>query len=213
MWKRDTSRNGVIMEGEYSREEFENVQYWDISEKIDGMNIRVTHTDDSLFYGSLILFNGRTENAIIPGPLLVHLKRVFTRKFFSTSFPGAKSITIFGEGYGPKIQKGGGLYRKNVSFVGFDIYVDGLWLKQIDVYDILSNACIPVVPCLGSGTILEIVKLVRRYPRSVIAEEKKPMEGVVARSYPLMLFRNGNPMMFKLKAKDFQDLEAEKNRK
>ncbi|MCK4252786.1 hypothetical protein KAX97_15170, partial [candidate division WOR-3 bacterium] len=56
LWKRDTSRNGVIMEGEYSREEFENVQYWDISEKIDGMNIRVTHTDDSLFYGSLILF-------------------------------------------------------------------------------------------------------------------------------------------------------------
>ena len=33
------------------------------------------------------------------------------------------------------------------------------------------------------------------------------MEGIVARSHPLMLFRNGNPVMFKLKAIDYKNLE------
>ena len=38
--------------------------------------------------------------------------------------------------------------------------------------------------------------------------EEKIAEGIVARSHPLMLFRNGKPMMFKLKVEDYEKLKA-----
>jgi len=51
--------------------------------------------------------------------------------------------------------------------------------------------------------ISEATSLVRLIFKSKIAEENREAEGIVARSHPLMLFRNSNPIMWKLKIKDY----------
>ena len=48
------------------------------------------------------------------------------------------------------------------------------------------------------------IEYVKSKPLSTIAEEPKVIEGIVARSSPLMLFRDGTPIMWKIKVKDFE---------
>jgi hypothetical protein len=49
----------------------------------------------------------------------------------------------------------------------------------------------------------EVVEFVKSRPLSRCSEVPQMMEGVVCRSDPLVLFRNGKPMMWKLKCKEF----------
>lgn len=205
LWKRDPD-DGVIIPCENSLDEFENVKQWDISEKIDGMNIRIIYDDTFDYSDALISYKGKVEKSQIPQSLWLHLEKTFTVEFFKRAFSGAYYVVIFGEGYGPKIQSGGA-YRRDQGFIGFDIYVNGWWLKQEDVFKILFNRDIPVVPYIGRGTISQIVNFVKRYPQSIASDSPKQMEGIVARSHPLMLQRNGNPLMFKLKCIDYKKLE------
>ena len=200
-------KDHIIVEDTYSLEEFRNVPLWNVSEKIDGMNIKIEFINNSF-----LSFGSRKDKTEIPSQLLKYLEETFSLDFFEEVFPSANNVVIFGEGYGPKIKKGGGKYRKDQGFIGFDIFIDGWWMTQNKVYDTLSNVGISVVPHLGRGNISDIVNYVRSYPASCLSEEPKEMEGIVARSYPLMLFRNGNPVMFKLKAIDYKKLE-EKERK
>ncbi len=52
-----------------------------------------------------------------------------------------------------------------------------------------------------------VIDFVQSRPRSYIAEDQTlVMEGVIARSVPLMMFRNRHtPIMFKLKVIDFEE--------
>ena len=68
---------------------------------------------------------------------------------------------LFMEGYGAKIQKGGGKYTKNQEFVLFDVKIDGWWLRRKDVEDIGNKLGIKVVPIVGRGTLHEMIKFVR----------------------------------------------------
>ena len=43
---------------------------------------------------------------------------------------GDKEAYVFGEGYGPKIQTGGGLYSDTPKFIVFDITIDGHELNR-----------------------------------------------------------------------------------
>jgi len=61
------------------------------------------------------------------------------------------------------------------------------------------------VPLVGTMEINEAVEYVQSKPNSLIANEPKIMEGIVARSTPLLLFRDGNPLMWKLKVRDYKD--------
>ncbi len=118
---------------------------------------------------------------------------------------GDADVVLFGEGYGPKIQKGGGLYRKDVGFILFDAYIGGWWVLRNSIEDISDKIGIHYVPLIGTMEINEAVEYVRSKPNSLIANEPKIMEGIVARSTPLLLFRDGNPLMWKLKVRDYKD--------
>lgn len=187
--------------GDYSEPEFGNIKKWRVDEKIDGTNIRVQFINS-------VRFKGRTENAQIPPNLFDHLQKTFTFEKMAATFPlhedGAYPIvTLFGEGYGPKIQAGGGNYRKEVGFILFDIVVGGWWLKREDVTELAKKMEIPVVPDLGIMSEDEIVEFVKSKPLSKCSQNPQMMEGIIARSEPLMLFRNGKPLMWKLKCKEF----------
>lgn len=223
LWKRHPE-TGVIMPQDYSKSEFRNIKFWHITEKIDGMNIRIEYDKRPGMYDTLtgptIQFGGRTDKAQMPKELLKYLEAVFTPGIFKLIFPDAEYVCLFGEGFGPKIQAGGGLYTDNQEFILFDVFTDGWWLKQDAVTEIAQDFMIERVPILGLWTKERAEDFVDprvenhtsalsvdKIPMSIISKQPKEMEGIMCRSNPLMLFRNGSPIQFKLKVKDYRRLK------
>jgi ATP-dependent RNA circularization protein (DNA/RNA ligase family) len=200
IWKRDKSNKFRIIEGDFSKQEFANILQWHITEKIDGTNIRVSFEND------IIKFDGRTDEAQIPAHLYEALQKTFTVSILQDALndhPMPKRVILYGEGYGAKIQKGGGLYRNDAGFILFDVWIDGWWLERDSVMDIAEKLKIKYVPEIGVMDYKTACDLVKRSMKSIVAEEPRTIEGIVARSHPLMLFRDGTPIMWKLKVRDF----------
>jgi ATP-dependent RNA circularization protein (DNA/RNA ligase family) len=205
LWKRDKKEFRII-EGTYSKEEFANIKHWHITEKIDGTNIRIIFDRaESGLDRKTLYFEGRTERAQIPTHLFRYLQDTFTYNLLSETFEETQKVILFGEGHGPKIQKGGGLYSSEPSFVLFDVWVNNWWLTQDSVSEIASKLNIKSAPVIGIMTTDGVVEYVKNKPKSILAEKEKESEGIVARSHPLMLFRNGKPIMWKLKVKDYEE--------
>ena len=197
IWKRDKENKFQIIEGDHSLEEFKEISKWDVTEKVDGTNIRIMYSDDHIQFG------GRTDNAEIPANLVMHLMNTFKKSLMKDVFDDA-DITLFGEGYGPKIQSGGA-YRKDAGFILFDVKIGDWWLLRDAVEDIATKLNIPCVPYIGYMNVKSIVDYVKARPESIAAEDYKLMEGVVCRTKSMMLSRNGTPIMWKLKVRDYKE--------
>jgi len=200
LFERDTEGSKKLIEGKFRNEtvEFLKDNEWVFTEKVDGTNIRI-HWD-----GHKVEFGGRTEAAQIPSHLVNYLNGTFggdvNEQVFEQKF-GENDVILFGEGYGPKIQKGGGLYRDDVSFILFDVQVGDTWLKREAVEDIAKTLGIDVVPIVGTGTLQDGVDFVKAKPKSTMGTAD--MEGVVARPKIEMLDRMGRRVIVKIKVKDF----------
>ena len=172
---------------------------WIATEKIDGTNIRV------IWDGYKVSFRGRTDKAQIPSKLLEKLEEMFggfeMEEIFEQTF-GEKTAILFGEGYGPGIQNGGN-YRKDVSFILFDIYLpeQNLWLRRDNLEDISNTFGVPLVPIVFEGTLNQIVNFVKTQPDSLFGTAK--MEGVVCKPAVDMLDRQGNRIITKIVVRDF----------
>lgn len=234
LWKRDESNRHCIIEGDLSCLEFDNIKWWYATEKIHGTNIRVVYSrlSSHSFNNPIetITFFGKTDDAQISPTLLKYLQNTFTINKFRLVWPYPKSIeeatakvkegkdsgqniivTLHGEGYGPNIQKGGGRYRDDPSFILFDARIDNWWLEPKNVKDIAQKLGIDYVPELGVMTTEQIIDFVKKGFKSKIAKDTTlDAEGIVARSHPLLLFRNGTPLMFKLKTEDYRKLKEGK---
>ena len=227
LFKRDKDNKFVIMPGMYSEPIFEYIDRWTVSEKIHGMNIRIIYEFDG--ETETLIFSGRTDNAQLPVFLYeklmqlfdkVKLRRVFVKhdNVLLDKYQPIK-IILFGEGYGNKIQKGGGNYISDgVDFALFDIYVyesnldrsvRGWWLNQESVYEIAKQLKINfATQTLGVLTKDQIIERVKNKTKSLMAENEDHIaEGIVARADPPILFRNGHPVAFKLKVEDYEKLE------
>lgn len=208
LWKRKTYKEGMpkgshgdLIIGDYAEEAFGTVKYWDVDEKVDGTNVRIYYSNSN---GPSIEFKGRTNDAILPPHLLSCLASHFTRHLLDSIFHEEnQSIILFGEGYGPKIQACGGNYRSDAGFILFDVYANGWWLQRKDVENIASQLEAPVTPFIGRMTEEEVIDFVKSKPISRCSRVPHMMEGVIARSSPLLLFRDGKPVKFKLKCKEF----------
>ena len=120
-------------------------------------------------------------------------------------------ITLYGEAYGARIQKGGGDYRKggDISFRLFDaLVVEKYWMSWGSVVDMADMLGVKTVPLLDRGQAKtdDIVNMVREGFKSVVAEEEgtpRLAEGIVARTDPYLFDNHGRRVMFKTKTKDF----------
>lgn len=203
-FERDTEGTKKLIEGKFRNETVEYLKNntWLCSEKIDGTNIGI------VWDGHKVSFQGRTERAQIPAPLVNKLNELFggtvNEEMFEQKF-GEMNVILYGEGYGPKIQKGGGLYRDDVSFILFDVYLpdQNLWLKRDAVEDIAKSFGIDVVDIVLTGTLQEAVDFIKTKPKSHIGNAN--MEGLVCRPAIEMLDRMGRRVIIKIKVCDFAE--------
>jgi ATP-dependent RNA circularization protein (DNA/RNA ligase family) len=200
LWQRDLEGSKKLMEGVFRNPtvEFLKDNTWQFTEKVDGTNIRVH------WNGHKVLFGGRTEDAQIPSHLLNKLIEMFgtdeAEQIFEQKF-GEMEVMLFGEGYGPKIQKGGS-YRPDVSFILFDVLIAGNYQPRESVEDIAKAFGIDVVPIVLEGTIQDGVDFVKAKPKSTMGTAM--MEGVVGRPKIEMRDRSGKRVIVKIKVKDFK---------
>jgi len=187
----------TLLEGQFTRPEFEYLKdnVWVFTEKIDGTNIRVKWQDKKLSFG------GKTESAQIPTFLYDKLNEMFTEESLKSIFPDT-DVCLYGEGYGAKIQKGGGNYIPNgVSFILFDVKIGEWWLKREDVEDVAKELNIDTVPIIGEGSLYKMVEMVKDGFQSSIGN--CIAEGIVARPEIELKDRSGHRIITKLKHKDF----------
>jgi hypothetical protein len=189
--------------GDYSEPEFGIFNKWRVEEKIDGTNIRIMWQPIQLDSYPQLRFGGRTEDAQIPCHLLDYLQSTFTEEKFINQFPNANRVILFGEGCGPKIQKVGSSYSSSPKFILFDVWIGGWWLKREDVAKLANDLGIESAPDLGIMTEQEIIEFVKSKPLSKCSIIPQMIEGIIARPDPLCMFRNGSPIMWKLKCKEF----------
>ena len=203
IFERDMDGSKKLVEGKFRNEtvEFLKDNQWICTEKIDGTNIGI------VWDGHKVSYQGRTERAQIPAHLMNKLIEMFggetNEELFEQKF-GETQVILFGEGYGAKIQKGGGNYRSDVSFILFDVYMpeQNLWMKRDALEDIARTFGIDVVPIVLTGTLHEAVDFVKQKPKSTIGVAE--MEGLVCKPAVDMLDRMGRRVIVKVKVRDFE---------
>ena len=145
LFKRDPETNfKKVIDGEFATDEFRYLSGadWVCTEKVDGTNIRV------MWDGQKVTFGGKTDRAQLYAPLVERLQTLFYEGLMSVVF-GDSPACIYGEGYGARIQKGGGNYVPDgVDFTIFDVLVGDIWLDRENVEDVANKcscACVPVI--------------------------------------------------------------------
>jgi ATP-dependent RNA circularization protein (DNA/RNA ligase family) len=198
LFKRDMERNGkTLLEGQWTLPEFEFLagNTWVFTEKVDGTNIRVMLKDGSVTFG------GKTDAAQIPAPLVARLNERFLPLAAKMQEVLGCDACLYGEGYGAKIQKGGGKYRDDQDFVLFDVNIGGWWLQRADVEDVAQKLGLDVVPIIGEGTLHDAIAAAKAGITSTWGNFQA--EGIVARPKTELKARNGNRIITKIKCRDF----------
>lgn len=114
-----------------------------------------------------------------------------------------KRYTLYGEGFGAGIQSGG-YYRKDNSFIGFDVKVDDMYLLRENRDEIFKKLGVDIVPFMGTFTVDEAIEFVKKGFNSKVAEESHLAEGLVLRTPIGLQSRRGERIIFKVKTCDFQ---------
>lgn len=197
VFMRDPStKHRTLLEGQFAQDTFSYLagNEWVFTEKVDGTNIRV-------MVNGQVTFGGKTDDAQIPAALVQRLQERFLPQAdrLAEMFPDGGCL--YGEGYGARIQKGGGNYRPDQDFVLFDVKVGEWWLQRGDVEDVAAKLGLDVVPIIGRGTLADAVELAREGFNSTWGDFRA--EGIVARPSVELKARNGRRIITKIKHRDF----------
>lgn len=197
VWQRDpATKHKTLLEGVWAEPEFDYLKNneWTFTEKVDGTNIRV------MWNGDQVRFGGKTDAAQLYVPLMERLQELFYQGAIARLFDGP--ACLYGEGYGAKIQKGGGNYLQDkVDFCLFDALVGETWLERNNVEEIATKLNCGVVPIVGRGTLMDGIELTRKGFKSQWGDFIS--EGLVMRPSTELKTRRGNRVITKIKHKDF----------
>ena len=205
IFERELERPHKMIWGKYRNPIWQDLEQleWVFTEKIDGTNIRV-HWD-----GHKVLFGGRTDNAQVPTSLFNKLAEIFdgtiNEQVFEQKF-GETEVTLYGEGYGKKIQKDGEKYLSEQSFILFDVKISGNWQDRETVEDIANTFGIKSAPIVFRGKLDEAIAFAKAGFKSVVAEQELQSEGMVGTPTCNVLTRTGQRVIVKLKTKDLKEL-------
>jgi hypothetical protein len=203
VWRRDAQTYKVVP-GEYSRPEFGMIDwnFWDITEKIDGMNVSFRYDSEM----DSIVLRGRTQNTEFRGSWVQPLRNIRDHLYDGmrniAHFHGLAYLTIFGEAYGPGIQNGGD-YSDTVSFRAFDMQAEDAWLNAYEFEDNADKLHIETVPKITFAGRYDVEQFVQNGFKSWLGDGKQQAEGIVAKTSIPLFDRRGRRLIWKLKTKDF----------
>ena len=200
VYARDPDTNyKTLKDGVFSLAEFECLAdaQWVFTEKVDGTNIRLHFPGTSA--DSAMRIGGRTDSAQIPAPLVQHLRGYEDkgRVMFNEG-----PVTLYGEGFGGKIQKAGETYGPEQRFVLFDVRIGEWWLRREAVASIADNLGMQVVPVVDSGTLYDAVYIARSGFNSAWGDFEA--EGLIMRPTAELFTRRGDRVIAKIKCRDFR---------
>lgn len=215
-------KKGKFITGQFAVPEFEYLfkNEWEWTEKVDGTNIRIHH-DPGVHPENQVAFGGRTDNAQIPKDLMAHLQQTFNVDMFIKAFYDPEGmpprVTLYGEGYGPKIQSGG-KYREDASFVLFDVKVGDWWLSRKNVDDVAQKMGLDSVPVIHYGSVQDAIDIVSsgyifnkdggitRFGRNGLDSKwgSFEAEGLIGRPVVPLFNNKGERITVKIKAVDFK---------
>lgn len=198
VFKRDPATNmKTLLMGDWSEPEFGYLagNEWVFTEKVDGTNIRIMVGDGAVRFG------GKTDDAQIPAFLVERLQQRFLPQTDALLAQFPDGGCLYGEGYGARIQKGGGNYRPDQDFVLFDAKVGDWWLQRPAVEEIAGKFGLDVVPILGRGDLNSLIAKVSAGFNSTWGAFEA--EGIVARPAMELKSRAGHRIITKLKHRDF----------
>jgi hypothetical protein len=202
---------GRFFEGVWAIPEFDYLSrnIWYFTEKVDGTNIRIHFHPTDVQPGKMFI-GGRTKDAQIPPHLFSAIYQQFAplEEAILSDFRGNPEepppmVTFYGEGYGPKINKGGGNYRKDPGFVMFDVKVGPWWLRRNSILDIGNKYGITVVPLVDTGTLYDMMTIVDNGLESMWGPFQA--EGLIAKPVVELFSRSGERIITKYKAKDLKN--------
>lgn len=209
---------------------YESLGKLEWTEKIDGTNIRVDWNPAGRNpypegQSQFLWYGGKTDRAVLPGPLSKWLETNLNVDLMGRRF-SSEAVTLYGEGYGAGIQKGGG-YRPDQAFILFDVFVhdtkslptfytpssgndhwmQGWWMPRHMVEEVATVLGIEAVPFLFSGTIMNVAAYVRSGQNSTVAKwhgkNDTVAEGLVGRPAHTLYNSRGGRIIAKIKTSDF----------
>ena len=204
VFKREEKGKRRLLAGQWATPELEFLKdcKWLWTEKVDGTNTRVFW---DLKDSSHVRFGGRTDDAQLHVALIRVLQDLFPPGLLQNTF-GDGPICLYGEGYGKPIGKAGKHYKNDgVDFVLFDVRVGDWWLERHNVEDVARKLSIAAVPIIGEGTLWEAIEVVEKGFPSRWGEFDA--EGLVMRPKVDIHTRKGEPILAKIKRRDFPMLD------
>ncbi len=201
LFKRDPKTHRLI-EGEWKSDVFACLAgaAWSWTEKVDGTNIR------AIWDGRALDVRGRTDRAQLHPDLIRRIQELLPQDRLATVF-GAQHVTLYGEGYGAGIQKGG-RYSDRKEFICFDVLFgsdgEGRWAPR-DVVGFLGDALgIDYTPVIGSGSLYEAVDFARDgFASGIAVDQSLEAEGLVVRPIAALFDGRGSRIIAKIKSRDY----------
>jgi hypothetical protein len=212
VWQRDPSNSHkTLLENKWSKPEFKYMAKldWEWTEKVDGQNIRVIW--DPASEPAQVDVRGKTDRADLHHDLVANIREMFPPTLMRDKF-GDRQCTLYGEGYGAGIARGGGLYRQDKSFILFDVLMEHkgkelpyfAWLARQNVYDIADSLRCLRVPTVHIGSLYDaLTECANGFLSSVATEGYVDAEGLVCRPLVEMTNTFGERVITKIKCKDF----------
>lgn len=188
---------------------------WVCQEKIDGTNTRIIWDGERVSFGT----KNTLDLSNMQGKLRQHLETTYGAPEFEHLLEqefGSTPVTIYGEGYGHKIQTGAGYFpdapEGQNGFLAFDVRIGGRYQDPDDTAGVAHKLGIPLVDHhLPQTTIPDTVQTMARAlmgedPPLTHPQTDKEIEGFILRP-PVMLYdRFGSRVMTKVLMSDINDL-------
>lgn len=185
----------------FRRPEFALLEFWDVSEKVDGTSTVIEFTKTGFEVG------GRTAKSNMTNEMTDVMWETandsLDKAWVVMERHGLEAMIVYGELYGPKIQNGGN-YADTLEFRAFDVKAGSVFLSPNQFRDCADELGIEAVPFLGRMDVATIVEACQTGFDSTFAKRPVASEGIIAKS-PVELRNNaGKRLMFKLKTIDFK---------
>lgn len=208
VWKREGKH---LVPGQVRQSEHALIRDWLVTEKIDGMNIRLIFSEAGLD------IRGRTDNAQFKQAWLDFLRSLVdverAKEVLRHPSRPDWNVTVYGELFGPGIQKGG-TCADGLQFRAFDILYGGtVWANYEAVRRTAASLGLNTVPLVGTlWSIADIPTTAESLDRFLGASRACPkqprMEGFVARPQETLLNGRGERIVFKLTYRDVPEKGA-----